>query len=407
MFRKTEAEIMRGWRDEKAHESQKDSKDSRQKPILSVLCVTFNHARFIAQALDGFLMQETNFAFEIIIHDDCSTDGTTEIVKAYAARYPRIIRALFEEENQYSRGGDFLSKMHEMAGKYVALCEGDDYWRDPKKLQIQVDFMEANPRYVVCFEGCEVLDSSGKIAPSGYPRRDGSGAEMQHCHLVLPTRCALYRNVVDFFEPNLARCRPKVLNGDTFLWILLGKFGDAKFLPQIAPSVYRLHAGGVWSSLEEETRLKIHAKSFYYISQYLRAVGDENLASYFLALSLQNLTQAGGVNLTNSDFSRVVRTLVEHSERGGKAHSSASTSHGGGVAPQSNSLAPRSEPLRGVGGGASRTIFSLFFASSSRESIVPSKPFEIGLKNGANNERHAPRQYLPHNGFGQIHPALH
>ena len=132
-----------------------------KSPIVSICCITYNHAPFIRKALDGFLMQEPPtgvFAnepwYEILIHDDCSTDGTTEIVKEYAAKYPDKIFPLYEEVNQYSQGKEDVIDMYNYGrarGKYIAYCEGDDYWTDSQKLRRQVDFMETHPDYSVCF----------------------------------------------------------------------------------------------------------------------------------------------------------------------------------------------------------------------------------------------------------------
>lgn len=137
------------------------------KPVVSICSITYNHATYIRQCLDGFLMQKTNFPFEIIINDDCSTDGTTEIIKEYVAKYPNLIKPIFHDENQYQKGvrGMFAKFVFPKAqGKYIALCEGDDYWIDPLKLQKQVDFMDAHPDYSMCFhENCRLIgDVLGK-----------------------------------------------------------------------------------------------------------------------------------------------------------------------------------------------------------------------------------------------------
>ena len=99
----------------------------------------------LLQCLDGFMMQQTNFAFEVLIHDDASTDGTTEIIKEYEAKYPEIIKPIYEEENQWVKGrrGSAVFNFPRAKGKYIAMCEGDDYWTDPLKLQKQVDFLES------------------------------------------------------------------------------------------------------------------------------------------------------------------------------------------------------------------------------------------------------------------------
>lgn len=126
------------------------------KPLVSVCCITYNHAPFIRQSIEGMLMQKTTFPIEILIHDDCSTDGTTKIVEKYAAKYPDKIFPLYELENQYSKGVWVDGFNYRRArGKYIAYCEGDDYWTDPLKLQKQVDFMEHHDAYSVCFTRCK------------------------------------------------------------------------------------------------------------------------------------------------------------------------------------------------------------------------------------------------------------
>ena len=134
---------------------------SENLPIVSICCITYNHAPFIRKALDGFLMQEPPTGvsadepwYEILIHDDCSTDGTDDIIREYATKYPDRIFPLYETENQYSKGRGSELDMYNYRrarGKYIAYCEGDDYWTDAHKLQKQVDFMDTHPDYSVCF----------------------------------------------------------------------------------------------------------------------------------------------------------------------------------------------------------------------------------------------------------------
>ena len=136
---------------------------SEKNPVVSICCITYNHAPFIRKALDGFLMQDPPSYMpkdaklsdwcEILIHDDCSTDGTTEIIREYAAKYPDVIFPLYEEVNQYSiddRDID-LYNYNRARGKYIAYCEGDDYWTDSNKLQKQIAFMDTHLEYSVCF----------------------------------------------------------------------------------------------------------------------------------------------------------------------------------------------------------------------------------------------------------------
>lgn len=116
-------------------------------PLVSICCITYNHEKYIQQCLEGFLIQKTTFPFEILIHDDASTDRTADIIREYETKYPDIIKPIYQTENQYSKGV-FISATYNWSrakGKYIALCEGDDYWIDPMKLQKQVDFLEAHP----------------------------------------------------------------------------------------------------------------------------------------------------------------------------------------------------------------------------------------------------------------------
>lgn len=122
-------------------------------PLVSIRSITYNHEPYISQALDGFLMQKTDFPFEIVVHDDASTDKTADIIRAYEKKYPQIIKPIYEIENQYSKNdGSIGRKMNPLlTGKYIAFCEGDDFWIDPQKLQKQVDFLENNPDYGMCY----------------------------------------------------------------------------------------------------------------------------------------------------------------------------------------------------------------------------------------------------------------
>lgn len=127
--------------------------NKEEQPLMvTIRCITYNHEPYIRQCLEGFIMQKTNFRFEAIVHDDASTDETANIIREYAEKYPDIIKPIFETENQYSKLDSSIQRImsEHIHGKYVAMCEGDDYWIDPLKLQKQVDFLESNPKYSMC-----------------------------------------------------------------------------------------------------------------------------------------------------------------------------------------------------------------------------------------------------------------
>ena len=128
--------------------------------MVSVICTVYNHEKYLRKCLDGFVMQNTNFKFEVLIHDDASTDGSADIIREYEKKYPDIIKPIYQTENQYSKGisisATFL--LPRAKGKYIALCEGDDYWIDENKLQQQYDYMKTNPQCSMCVHEAIQID---------------------------------------------------------------------------------------------------------------------------------------------------------------------------------------------------------------------------------------------------------
>lgn len=133
---------------------------------ISVICYTYNHRNFIRKAMDGFLMQETGYPYEIIVHDDASTDGTQDILQEYQAKYPNRIKLVLQEENLYSQNSDCKEIDRQVfriaQGEYIAICEGDDYWTDPAKLEKQVSYMESHPECKLCAHEAIIVDVEGK-----------------------------------------------------------------------------------------------------------------------------------------------------------------------------------------------------------------------------------------------------
>ena len=132
------------------------------KYLLTIYCITYNHEKYITNALESFVKQKTDFPFRVIVHDDASTDLTAKIIREYEKKYPDIIFAIFEEENQHSKG----IRIHKIVGqfvteKYCAICEGDDFWIDDNKLQIQVDYLENNPDCTLCVHNTKYVNIDG------------------------------------------------------------------------------------------------------------------------------------------------------------------------------------------------------------------------------------------------------
>ena len=256
-------------------------------PLVSICCITYNHAQFIRKCLDGFLMQQTDFPIEILIHDDCSTDGTTEIIREYEAKYPNLIFPLYEEENQYQQGKaaeiDFYN-YRRARGKYIAYCEGDDYWTDPLKLQKQVDFMEANPEYSVCWhrskqffvETGEYIEDKCTAVLKG---KDGVDIDLNTYFsqwYTQPLTMVFRREVLD----ESWRKQYKLYRDEHELYHLLKK--GKGYLFAFEGGVYVRHDGGIYTSLSNsvqgETSLRV-AKELYEVNkdQYTRKFYASNL----------------------------------------------------------------------------------------------------------------------------------
>ena len=139
--------------------------------MVSICCISYNHENYIREAIESFLMQKTNFKYEIIIYDDASPDNTSTIIREYANKYKDIIKPIYQKENQYSKGVIVSQITYKKAkGKYIILCEGDDYWTDCNKLQKQFDFLENNPSYIATAHWCEIVDRYGNIS-NDYPHK--------------------------------------------------------------------------------------------------------------------------------------------------------------------------------------------------------------------------------------------
>lgn len=142
--------------------------------MVSVICMAYNHEKFIRQTLDGFIKQKTSFSFEVIVHDDASTDKTADIIKEYESQFPDIIKPIFQCENQYGKGINVLKNyiLPKLRGQYLAWCEGDDYWTESDKLQKQVDALEQNLNCAACFSKVEQISYEGKALEEYYPIKD-------------------------------------------------------------------------------------------------------------------------------------------------------------------------------------------------------------------------------------------
>ncbi|MBP8824802.1 MAG: glycosyltransferase [Flavobacteriales bacterium] len=243
-------------------------------PRVSVVVPTYQHAAFIEQCIQGILMQQTTFPVEILIGEDESTDGTREICQRLAEEHPDLIR-LFPRSRKdviYINGkptgrANFLHLLRECRGKYIALCEGDDHWTEPSKLQQQVDALEADPEAAACFtnawnqhggERTEYLDGTYTKIP---------GPRVEQHELVnaqgMPTCTFVCRAERLFPLPEVLQRTP---TADTILYAHLSNFGHFIYLPRIT-AVRHMHPGGIHSLTSVANRLLVTLRSLPYMDQ--------------------------------------------------------------------------------------------------------------------------------------------
>lgn len=143
----------------------------QHKIIVSIACITYNHGKYLRQTLDGFLSQNLSGRFEILIHDDASTDDTIDILNEYATQHPDLFTLFLEEENQYGKGRSYFLELFQQArGRYIAICEGDDFWTDPDKLNKQICILEEHPECIGCCHNEVVVDEHGNPWPDSYQK---------------------------------------------------------------------------------------------------------------------------------------------------------------------------------------------------------------------------------------------
>ncbi len=215
---------------------------------VSIICTTYNQANYIRQALDGIVMQKTSFPFEALVYDDASTDGTADIVREYAEKYPNIIKPIFQDENQFSRGVDVAKTFiwPKIQGKYVAICDGDDYWTDERKLQKQADYLDSNPECAICFHRVSMFYQDASRPDIIVPKKPGPTTLVQMIYKhKIPNVAVMYRWRKDMQIP------ADIMPIDWYVHLLHAQHGNAGFIPDVMAR-YRRQSCGVWFATTQD-----------------------------------------------------------------------------------------------------------------------------------------------------------
>lgn len=245
-----------------------------QIPLVSVVVTTYNHKNYIAECLDSILMQQTSFPFEIILGEDESNDGTREICKEYAKNNPYKVKLFLRSRKDviYIDGKptgrfNFIQNLKSASGKYIALCEGDDYWTDPLKLQKQIDFLEANPDYNICFHSVKLFNQDSELF-----EKDTITRKVKETTTVMDLAKGNFIHTPSVVLRNsfkLPKWFEKVTLGDWTLYMIAIGNGKVKKINEIM-GVYRLHSKSIWSKKPEMTRIKNTLTSLIFVNENIQ-----------------------------------------------------------------------------------------------------------------------------------------
>ncbi len=277
-----------------------------KNPLVSIVCDVYNHGPYLRNALEGFIMQKVDFPVEILIHDDASTDNSAEIIREYENKYPNLFRPIYETENQYHKQHLWADIQFPRArGKYIALCEGDDYWTDPYKLQKQVDYMESHPKCTLCFHNAILHWDNGEQKDSVFAsikERDYSGIELIQ-NWYCSTASVLFKSSLKDGFSQLCKDHPLMKIADRPLVAHCSQFGTIHGIPDIM-SVYSKHPGG-YTQFDDALRTYDHARTWeeigfafghefyqavkktftgFYLSALIRATREKNVRIFIKSM---------------------------------------------------------------------------------------------------------------------------
>ncbi|MBV6627618.1 MAG: glycosyltransferase [Rivularia sp. (in: Bacteria)] len=282
---------------------------------MSVSLVTFNHEKFIAQAIESVLLQEVDFSYEIIIGEDFSSDRTREIVIDYQKQYPDKIRLILPEENLGCYGQKiFVKTLEASVGEYIALLDGDDYWTNPNKLQQQVDFLDNHPECAICFHDVNKIFEDKADNSRSY--NDFEPQEFSDLKNILktnfiPTCSTLYRRGL-FSEFPEWYC--DTVCGDWVLHVLNARCGKIGYINQ-SLGVYRVHSNGLFSSMKKIQQLEEAIKCYelmneYFEFEYNYIIKSEEIYRYLTCLSIYR--EEGNFKQQQQYINKLIRTIINH-----------------------------------------------------------------------------------------------
>ena len=277
--------------------------------IVTICCTAYNQEKYIAKTIESFLMQQTSFPYEIIISDDCSTDKTTEIIRSYVKKYPKIIKHIYHDKNMYSKGvipiRDYILPL--VKSKYIALCEGDDFWIDTHKLQKQVALLESQPFLSGVGHKTELMKDD-ELTNEFMPNFKCDKQKIEFEDFIdfnhyMHTSSLIYR-----YDTSNKAAIDKYLNkypcidfNDTFMLLVFAKFGSIGYIDQVM-SVYRINDAGLWMGLDKQKQSMIFLRSCISFMNIFEKKYAKNFLEHFIASICQ---------YSEEDISNMVLNLLK------------------------------------------------------------------------------------------------
>lgn len=281
---------------------------AKGEPLVTVFCLTFNQKDYIKQCIDSLLEQKVKFAYEILINDDASNDGTFEILEEYKEKYPEIIKIVSHEENQFSKGKrSFIARylLPLARGKYFAVCEGDDYWIDSLKLQKQVDFMEENKDNALCFHPVEIRTEGSKDTEIFPGQKKDRSVERLLRENFIHTNSVMYR------RQTYDEIRTDVMPADWYLHLYHAQYGSIGFIDAVM-SVYRKHKDSMWASVRSDKEIfwrKFGSMHLVFHARILELYGKDSKLKKIIESNITNT--ASTISNELPDAEEIITKAIE------------------------------------------------------------------------------------------------
>ncbi|MBO4878236.1 MAG: glycosyltransferase [Ruminococcus sp.] len=279
--------------------------------LVTVLCLSYNHEKYIRTTLEGFVNQKTTFRFKVVVHDDASTDGSQDIIREYAEKYPDMFDLVLQEENKYQQGIDFEDEymFPRVEGKYVAVCEGDDYWTDPEKLQLQVDYMEKHPDCSLCVHNTDKIAEDGSSLGLNFNK---SKKEKDYTvnDIILAEPNSYFHFSSFMWRAETMKRKNEAFSmggiGDYPMKLYFGTLGYIHYIPRTM-SCYRMNAVGSWSSMMNSDNRKRIAQHNSIISGF-RSIDEYTGHKYSPAIKKAIARESAKVMVMEKNYGALLKS---------------------------------------------------------------------------------------------------